>query len=277
MRRPSLYKGIEKKSALSRHSRTVGIAAVAGLVLSLIGGFLVSPAAGVAHTVFVVSAWSYNLGLKRTMFSLVPYLVSFGLLPSIVTLAVDPPAWSAWWATLAGAGLGLSAHLANVLPDFDDDAKTGVRGFPHRLGAKASGIVAFAALLLSSAVIAVNVQSVAGYLCLAVVAIIAIYGVSLVLRRRLGRILFLLILISALSRPSAPRPSLLSDLFGLSIAEGAVALALLGGQTAESVARERDVSLETVRSQIRTVLRKTDAANLRDFERIGALLANLAQ
>lgn len=86
-----------------------------------------------------------------------------------------------------------------------------------------------------------------------------------------------LILITELSRPSAPKPSLLSDLFGLSIAESAVALALLGGQTAESVARERDVSLETVRSQIRTVLRKTDAANLRDFERIGALLASLSQ
>lgn len=85
-----------------------------------------------------------------------------------------------------------------------------------------------------------------------------------------------LILITELSRPSAPKPSLLSDLFGLSIAEGAVALALLGGQTAESVARERDVSLDTVRTQIRTVLRKTDASNLRDFERIGALLTALS-
>lgn len=85
-----------------------------------------------------------------------------------------------------------------------------------------------------------------------------------------------MILITELSRQSAPKPSLLSDLFGLSIAEGAVALALLGGQTAETVARERDVSLETVRSQIRTVLRKTDATNLRDFERIGALLTTLS-
>ncbi|MGV3492000.1 MAG: hypothetical protein ACO1OG_11830 [Devosia sp.] len=91
-----------------------------------------------------------------------------------------------------------------------------------------------------------------------------------------GTQLPVLILISELSRPSAPKPSLLSDLFGLSAAEGAVALALLGGQTAESVARERDVSLETVRSQIRTVLRKTDATNLRDFERIGALLTTLS-
>jgi len=61
-------------------------------------------------------------------------------------------------------------------------------------------------------------------------------------------------------------------LFGLSAAEGAVAAALLGGQTAGIVTRDREVSLDTVRTQIRTVLRKTDAANLRDFERIGALL-----
>ncbi|SEQ41818.1 hypothetical protein SAMN05428969_3007 [Devosia sp. YR412] len=92
-----------------------------------------------------------------------------------------------------------------------------------------------------------------------------------------GELTPVLILITELSRPSAPKPSLLSELFGLSAAEGAVALALLGGQTAESVARERDVSLETVRSQIRTVLRKSDATNLRDFERIGALLTALAR
>jgi DNA-binding NarL/FixJ family response regulator len=85
-----------------------------------------------------------------------------------------------------------------------------------------------------------------------------------------------LILVHELSRASIARPSLLGELFGLSAAESAVAMALLGGQTAETVAHDRDVSLETVRTQIRTVLRKTDAANLRDFERIGALLATLS-
>jgi DNA-binding NarL/FixJ family response regulator len=80
-----------------------------------------------------------------------------------------------------------------------------------------------------------------------------------------------LILINELSRPQVVKPSLFSELFGLSAAEGAVAAALLGGQSAETVARERAVSLDTVRTQIRTVLRKSNAANLRDFERIGAL------
>lgn len=86
-----------------------------------------------------------------------------------------------------------------------------------------------------------------------------------------------LVQISELSSPRAARPSLLSDLFGLSAAEGAVAAALLGGQSAEAVARERDVSLDTVRTQIRTVLRKSNATNLRDFERMGALLGSLGR
>ncbi len=49
-------------------------------------------------------------------------------------------------------------------------------------------------------------------------------------------------------------------------------MSLSGGVTAEDVARRRRVSLDTVRTQVRTVLRKTNAANLRDFERILAML-----
>lgn len=63
---------------------------------------------------------------------------------------------------------------------------------------------------------------------------------------------------------------LLRNLFALSEAEADVATTLAGGRTADDVARARGVSLETVRSQIKAVLRKMDALNLRDFERITA-------
>lgn len=85
-----------------------------------------------------------------------------------------------------------------------------------------------------------------------------------------------LIMVHELSRPTVVSPLLLRDLFGLSAAESEVAMALLGGQTSETVARNREVSLETVRTQIRMVLRKTNSANLREFERIGAMLDMLA-
>jgi len=92
-----------------------------------------------------------------------------------------------------------------------------------------------------------------------------------------GRTCQVLVLIREIARRSTPPASLLGDLFGLSAAEQAVAVALLGGQTAEHVASERSVSLDTVRSQIRTLLRKSEAANLRDFERMGAMLSTLTR
>ena len=46
---------------------------------------------------------------------------------------------------------GAGAHFANVLPDLDDDARTGVRGLPHRLGAARSAVAA-AGLLLAATV-----------------------------------------------------------------------------------------------------------------------------
>lgn len=76
-----------------------------------------------------------------------------------------------------------------------------------------------------------------------------------------------------LARPSRVEPALLADLYGLTRAEADVAGALAGGVTAEEVARARHVALDTIRAQVRVVLRKTNAANLRDFERISALVS----
>ena len=56
-----------------------------------------------------------------------------------------------------------------------------------------------------------------------------------------------------------------------------MAVALSGGATAEDVARQRGLSLMTVRSQIRSILGKSEAENLRDFERSMATLAALVR
>ena len=65
---------------------------------------------------------------------------------------------------------------------------------------------------------------------------------------------------------------MLCEMFGLSLAEAEVAVALTGGASAEDVARGRGVPLMTVRSQIRSILGKSEAENLRDFERAMASL-----
>jgi 4-hydroxybenzoate polyprenyltransferase len=113
--------------------------------------------AALCHVVLLVgSGLAYDLGVKATVWSWLPYAVAFGSLPAVPTLAQQPPAAPAWWAVAAGAALGVGAHLVNVLPDLADDAATGVRGLPHRLGARASQVTAAVILLGASVVLVVG-------------------------------------------------------------------------------------------------------------------------
>ncbi|MCU1589392.1 MAG: rane protein, partial [Frankiales bacterium] len=110
--------------------------------------------AGLVHLVAVAAAWAYNLRLKSTVLSWAPYALAFGLIPSIVTLGLPGSPWAPPWAGAAGALLGVGAHLANVLPDLEDDAATGVRGLPHRLGARRSAALSAVLLLGATGVLA---------------------------------------------------------------------------------------------------------------------------
>lgn len=117
----------------------LGVALVAVIVLSALTGWR---SAGVHLALVVGSGWAYNLGLKSTVWSWVPYAVAFGSLPAVAWLATGDESsslLSGWslppgWMMLVGALLGVGAHLLNALPDLADDELTGVRGLPHRLG-----------------------------------------------------------------------------------------------------------------------------------------------
>jgi 4-hydroxybenzoate polyprenyltransferase len=121
------------------------IAAALAVVLSLLLGVV----PGVLLVVLVASGWAYNAGLKRTAASLLPYVTGFGALPAGVVAAAPGTPVAPWWLVTAGGALGAAAHLANVAPDLEDDRATGVRGFPHRLGVRASAVTT--ALLLGGA------------------------------------------------------------------------------------------------------------------------------
>ena len=98
--------------------------------------------------------WSYNLGLKATAFSVIPYAIGFGILPLFVTLTFVQPLLPPWWVMLVSSLLGSSAHFANALPDLYEDRKTGVRSLPHILGQRASALtIAIAATLASIIVV----------------------------------------------------------------------------------------------------------------------------
>ncbi|MGY1825889.1 UbiA family prenyltransferase [Blastococcus sp. SYSU DS0541] len=120
-------------------------AAAVAVVLSLLLGLV----PGALLLLLVASGWAYNAGLKRTIWSGAGYVVGFGALPAGVVAAAPGTPVAPWWLVVAGAALGGAAHLANVAPDLEDDLATGVRGLPHRLGARVSAVTG--AFLLAGA------------------------------------------------------------------------------------------------------------------------------
>jgi 4-hydroxybenzoate polyprenyltransferase len=154
----------------------------------------------VAALVFIVgTAWTYNIGLKKTAFSIVPYILSFGALPAFATLARPVAAAPAPWSLVVGGLLGAAGHFANTLPDLDDDRATGVLGLPHRMGRRASSIVTYVLLLVASGLEFVGCGGL-GFLPadlgLAAGVVIAVLGVSIA--RRPTRWHFRLIILAAL-------------------------------------------------------------------------------
>jgi 4-hydroxybenzoate polyprenyltransferase len=196
-------------------SATVARAAILLAATSIVLSLALGGLAALAHVLFLASGWLYNVGLKSTTASVIPYIIGFGSLPAIVTLAADPPRLAHGWALAAGALLGVAAHFSNVLPDLDDDSVTGVRGLPHRLGARISGFVIAASLVSASLTIvlgagsAITVVSIVG---VTLTLILAVASVVLVIRNTMKRILFRLTIAAALINVallllSAPRLS----------------------------------------------------------------------
>ena len=180
--------------AVRRAATGAGLAAVP---LSLLSGLV----PGMLHIAAVASAWSYNLRLKSTPVSVLPYAVSFGLLPAFVVAGLPghppPPAW----LVAAGALLGCGAHFANVLPDLADDLGTGVCGLPHRLGPSVSRITAATLLVTASAVVALGPPggfAPVGVATVAVSAVVAVGGLWLG-RRPGSRAAFLAVLVLAMA------------------------------------------------------------------------------
>ena len=133
--------------------RAVSVAAVAALLTCVPLSLAAGRAAGAVHLAGVAAGWAYDLRLKRTVLSWLPYALAFGLLPAFVSLGLPGGPWPPGWATAAGALLGVGAHTANVLPDIGDDLAAGVRGLPQRMGARRARAVTGCSLGAASAVL----------------------------------------------------------------------------------------------------------------------------
>lgn len=141
----------DKPLAAGRIDPGTVAAAIAGastlvVPLSLANG----RASGAAHLGAVASAWAYDLGLKRTALSWLPYAVSFGLLPAFLSYggSTSGPAGAEARGAVDGHGhggpptvemtalaalFGVGVHFLNTIPDLEEDERTGIRHLPLRV------------------------------------------------------------------------------------------------------------------------------------------------
>jgi len=106
---------------------------------------------GGLHMLGLASASLYNLKLKPTWFSAVPYAFSFGAVPwAIYSAAHRSPAP---WLYIGFAVVAVAFHFLNVIKDLEWDTKQGVLGMPQRVGKRWS--VAIATVLVVLAIVLV--------------------------------------------------------------------------------------------------------------------------
>lgn len=154
-------------------ARNAALGALAAAIpLSLASG----PRATAVHLFGLGAGWAYNLALKFSSASVVPYAVAFSLIPVFVWLGAARAPLPPWWAVLASGLLGAGAHFTQALPDLDADARTGVRGLPQRLGFAGSLVAAAGLLAAGAAVIAVGVSPLGGLTAGAVVTSLLLTG-----------------------------------------------------------------------------------------------------
>ena len=134
---------------LAELKRAVFIILPIAIIVNLFGPLGIK--AGAISILGIGIGVSYNIYLKPTAFSPIPYALAFGLLPTALVISTDrtPPLWMFW----AGALLGMAAHFANVLKDFREDKESGIESLPIRLGRIPSRLITATFLIAATLVL----------------------------------------------------------------------------------------------------------------------------
>ena len=131
--------------------KLIPVALVLAVIVSLLSPLRMVGTA--IHLLGLLSATTYNLKLKATIFSPLPYIFSFGGLPWAIYLGggKTPPLW----LYLALALFTTAFHFLNVLKDLQWDIDQGILGLPQRMGRNKS-LVTAAILAVTGALLVLN-------------------------------------------------------------------------------------------------------------------------
>jgi 4-hydroxybenzoate polyprenyltransferase len=126
------------------------LCAVAAFLLSTLAHF--GTVALLLVGIGLACGWAYDLRLKRTPLSFLPFAIAFPLMPFWIGLLAGRPASSLGVLFLAGSPLATAIHLADAIPDRDRDRAAGLRTLAVALGQPGAELVAVGMLLVGSLV-----------------------------------------------------------------------------------------------------------------------------
>lgn len=95
----------------------------------------------------------YDLWLKRTAVSFLPYIFGLPLLPIWAWICVRDPTPRLWLTYPFGVLIGFGLHLANALPDADRDAVGGVRGVVQVVGKPTALLLCIGSFLVTLVIV----------------------------------------------------------------------------------------------------------------------------
>jgi 4-hydroxybenzoate polyprenyltransferase len=124
--------------------------AVAAFLLSTLANF--GAVALLLVGIGLACGWAYDLRLKGTPLSFLPFAIAFPLMPFWIGLLAGRPASALWVLFLGGSPLATAIHLADAIPDRDRDAAAGLRTLAVTLGQPGAEMVAAGTLLVGTLV-----------------------------------------------------------------------------------------------------------------------------
>jgi 4-hydroxybenzoate polyprenyltransferase len=135
-------------------------AALSVAVVCAVGAFLLcvlsnlGPFALLLVGIGTACGWAYDLWLKATPLSFVPFAIAFPLMPFWIGVLAGRPLTSLVILFLGGSPLATAIHLADAIPDRDRDRGAGLRTLAVALG-KPRAEMAAAGLLLIGALVSI--------------------------------------------------------------------------------------------------------------------------
>jgi len=177
---------------------------VIGIGLMLICGALLGTVELLVLVVANGCGLVYDMGVKRTPVSWLPYLVALPLVPIWAWLVMDGFQPLLLWLYPIGGLLIVAIHLSQVLPDIAGDREQGERGLGVFLGERWTGVLMWTAAFATTAAVGIGsalfgVRPVSGLIAAAVITVVLLLALAIWLRspRQVTPYLFQLLTVSA--------------------------------------------------------------------------------